>query len=56
MSNIGHKLATAIVARKAHPAGPPEKRRKGPGRPPGSTKAAKNTKDIQDMFNGLYEG
>jgi hypothetical protein len=35
--------------------GPPEKRRKGPGRPLGSTKAAKNTKDIQDGFKGLYE-
>ena len=41
---------------KSPPAGPPEKRRKGPGRPLGSTKAAKNTKDIRDVFNGLYEG
>jgi hypothetical protein len=41
---------------KSPPAGPPEKRRKGPGRPLGSTKAAKNTKDIQDVFNGLYKG
>ena len=37
------------------PTGPPEKRRKGPGRPLGSTKAAKNTKDIRDVFKGLYE-
>jgi len=35
--------------------GPPEKRRKDPGRPLGSTKAAKNTKDIWDVFKGLYE-
>jgi hypothetical protein len=40
---------------KSPPAGPPEKRRKGPGRPLGSTKAAKNTKDIRNVFNGLYE-
>jgi hypothetical protein len=37
------------------PTGPPEKRRKGPRRPPRSTKAAKNTKDIRDVFKGLYE-
>ena len=43
-------------AEKSPPAGPPEKRRKGPGRPLGSTKAAKNTKDIQGVFNRLYKG
>ena len=37
------------------PAGPPGKRRKGPGRPLGSTKASKGTKDIKDVFNKLYE-
>jgi hypothetical protein len=37
------------------PTRPPEKRRKGPGRPLGSTKAAKNTKDIQDVFKGFCE-
>ena len=37
------------------PTGPPERRRKGSGRPLGSTKAAKNTKDIRDVFKRLYE-
>jgi hypothetical protein len=36
-------------------AGPPEKRRRGPGRPLGSTKASNGTKDIRDVFSKLYE-
>jgi hypothetical protein len=36
-------------------AGPPGKRRRGPGRPLGSTKASKGTGDIRDVFNRLYE-
>jgi hypothetical protein len=37
------------------PTGPPEKHGKASGRPLGSTKAAKNAKDIRDVFKGLYE-
>ena len=32
-----------------------EKRRRGPRRPLGSTKALKGTKDIREVFNKLYE-
>jgi hypothetical protein len=37
------------------PAGPPEKRRRGPGRPLGTMKASNGTKDIREVFSKLYE-
>jgi hypothetical protein len=48
-TQVGSRRTTSPLA------GPPGKRRRGPGRPLGSTKASKGTKDIRDVFSQLYE-